>query len=92
MVSTTLGAEGLARNDGEFCALADDPHAFADSIVRILDDPAFASEIAARARQEVETNWDMAVITGRLVERYRALISEKRAGKAESPALQSQVK
>lgn len=86
VVSTTLGAEGLARKDGEFCALADDPGKFAEDVVRMLENPAFASEIAARARLEVETNWDMRVITERLVRKYRALISAKRA--AES--LQSQ--
>lgn len=79
VVSTTLGAEGLARKDGEFCALADDPRAFADSVIRVLEDSTFAQEIAVRARQEVETNWDMAVITARLVEKYRGLILRKRS-------------
>ncbi len=79
VVSTTLGAEGLARKDGEFCALADDPAAFAQNVIRILEDSAFAEEIAARARREVETSWDMAVITDRLVEKYRELILAKRS-------------
>ena len=79
VVSTTLGAEGLARRDGDFCALADEPRVFADSVIRLLEDPAYAAAMAARARQEVETNWDMAVVTARLVEKYRALISAKRA-------------
>ena len=79
VVSTTLGAEGLARKDGEFCALADDPRAFADSVIRVLEDAVFARELAARARREVETNWDMAVITATLVEKYRALIFDKRS-------------
>jgi len=88
VVSTTLGAEGLARKTGEFCALADDPRGFADSVIRVLEDSAFATEIAARARLEVETNWDMPVITTRLVERYRALIFDKRsrAGKDAATA------
>ncbi len=90
VVSTTLGAEGLARRDREFCALADDPRAFADSVIRVLEDSEFASEMACRARREVETNWDMGVITARLVERYRGLISEKRsfAGTPPTPAQQ----
>jgi GT2 family glycosyltransferase/glycosyltransferase involved in cell wall biosynthesis len=79
VVSTTLGAEGLARRDGEFCALADDPRAFAESVIRVLEDPVFAQDLAARARHEVETNWDIAVTTARLVEKYRALIFEKRS-------------
>src|SRR6185312_16617450 len=54
VVSTVLGAEGLARKDGEFCALSDDPRAFANSVVQVLEDEAFASELASRARREVE--------------------------------------
>jgi GT2 family glycosyltransferase/glycosyltransferase involved in cell wall biosynthesis len=79
VVSTTLGAEGLARRDGEFCALADEPRAFADSVIRLLEDPVYAADLAARARKEVESNWDMAVVTARLVEKYRSLIAAKRA-------------
>jgi glycosyltransferase involved in cell wall biosynthesis len=83
VVSTTLGAEGLARRDGDFCALADEPRAFADSVIRLLEDPVQAADLAARARREVETNWDMAVVTSRLVEKYRALIAAKRAQAAK---------
>lgn len=86
VVSTTLGAEGLARNDGEFCVLADDPQGFAEGVIRVLEGPAYAAELAARARQEVETNWDMAVITARLADRYKALIAAKRAASGMSAA------
>ena len=79
VVSTRVGAEGLARKDGEFCALADTPEAFAEHLLALLANPKMASEMAARARQEVESNWDMAVLTRRLVESYRALVQEKRA-------------
>ena len=78
VVSTTLGAEGLARKDGEFCALADDPQTFADRVVHLLNDNDAAAQLAARARAEVEKNWDMAVITEKLVARYSALLVEKR--------------
>ncbi len=84
VVSTTLGAEGLARRDGDFCALADEPRAFADAVIRLLEDPVNAANMAARARQEVETNWDMAVVTARLVEKYRALIADKRSRTAKT--------
>jgi O-antigen biosynthesis protein len=81
VVSTTLGAEGLARNDGEFCVLADEPDAFAERVIRLMEDPAFAASLAANARREVETNWDMAVVTDRLVEKYRSLLRQKRGGR-----------
>ncbi|MFN0168959.1 MAG: glycosyltransferase [Bryobacteraceae bacterium] len=78
VVSTRIGAEGLARNDGEFCRLSDDPREFAERVLELLDDPRVASEMAARARQEVVTHWDMAVLTRRLVESYREAVRQKR--------------
>jgi len=77
VVSTRLGAEGLARQDGEFCWLADQPEAFADDVLRIFDDQPLAAEMAARARAEVVANWDMAAITARLVESYWDAVREK---------------
>lgn len=80
VVSTYLGAEGLARQDGEFCALADDAETFAAHAVALLSNGDEAARMVARARAEVEANWDMAVITRRLVAKYRQLLEEKRAG------------
>ncbi len=78
VVSTHVGAEGLARNDGEFCALADDPAAFAERVAAMFADPGEAASMAARARAEAEANWDMRAVTGRLVAGYRELVREKR--------------
>jgi O-antigen biosynthesis protein len=78
VVSTTVGAEGLALQDGEFCALADTPQAFAGRVAELLENPVQAADMARRARAEVENHWDMARITGRLVEGYRELLREKR--------------
>ena len=80
VVSTVVGAEGLARKDGDVCALADDPARFAERVLELFESPQVAAAMARRARAEVETNWDMAAITARLVESYRALWEEKRAG------------
>ena len=88
VVSTRLGAEGLARNDEEFCALADDAATFAARVVELLTDSDKAARMAVRARREMEANWDMAVITERLVDKYRQLIAAKRtaAGYGAMPA------
>lgn len=81
VVSTTIGAEGLARMDGEFCALADDPAGFASRAVALLQDCQRARDMAARAREEVVRNWDAQVVTSRLVAKYRELIISKRTEK-----------
>jgi GT2 family glycosyltransferase/glycosyltransferase involved in cell wall biosynthesis len=77
-VSTFVGAEGLARKDGEFCFLADSPAEFARKTLWLFDNPEKAAELAARARYEVAANWDMAAITRRLEQSYREVVREKR--------------
>jgi GT2 family glycosyltransferase/glycosyltransferase involved in cell wall biosynthesis len=77
-VSTGIGAEGLARREGEFCRLADSPEWFAQAVLDVFEHPGKAAEMAARARREVELNWDMAAITRRLEESYRELLKQKR--------------
>ena len=86
VVSTRLGAEGLAREDGEFCALADDAPTFAARAVEILLDFERAAHMAARARVEVEANWDARAITVRLVEKYREILAGKRRATSPSAA------
>jgi hypothetical protein len=73
-----VGAEGLATEDGRFCALADSPEAFAARVAGLFTDPAAASDMAGRARTEVETNWAMCSITHNLVDGYRRLLRLKR--------------
>jgi glycosyltransferase involved in cell wall biosynthesis len=78
VVSTRLGAEGLAASDGEVCALADDPAAFARKVIDLLRDPAGAQTMAQRARSFVEQNHDMRVLTARLENSYRRALIGKR--------------
>ena len=63
VVSTRLGAEGLASKDGEICALADDPQDFADRVVDLLHDSAKAAEMATRARAEIVAHRDTKAMT-----------------------------
>ena len=78
VVSTRLGAEGLAGKDGEICSLAADPLEFAQKIVELFDDGEKARELACRARERVVATRDMRVLTERLVESYREVLREKR--------------
>lgn len=83
VVSTVIGAEGLARLDGQECLLSDDPQGFADRVLRLFGDPAAGAEMAGRAREEVETNWDMRVITARLLKSYEKALQRKRGVAAD---------
>ena len=44
--------EGLARVDGEFCALADDAPAFAAKVIELLENCHLAREMATRRQRE----------------------------------------
>jgi O-antigen biosynthesis protein len=71
VVSTRLGAEGLASTDGEICALADDPDEFAAHVVDLLKNHEKAAAMALRAHAEVVAKRDMRAMTEKLVDCYR---------------------
>jgi GT2 family glycosyltransferase/glycosyltransferase involved in cell wall biosynthesis len=79
VVSTRIGAEGLADKDGDVCGLADDPEGFADRVVQAMQNPDEASAMARRARAFVEETRDMRKMTGRLVGCYRDEVRRMRS-------------
>jgi glycosyltransferase involved in cell wall biosynthesis len=79
VVSTIVGAEGFPQTSGDICFLADDPIEFAARTTQLLQDASLGEQMAIRARREVEANWDMPVITKRLVESYKKGLKEKRS-------------
>ncbi len=79
IVSTRLGAEGLATVDGEICALADDAEEFAQRVLKLMENPAEAADMARRARAEVVEKRDMRAMTERLVDCYRREVQRMRS-------------
>jgi polysaccharide biosynthesis protein PslH len=58
VVSTTIGAEGIATRDGENILLADKAEAFAAAVVRLLRDDALAAALRENGRRWVETHYN----------------------------------
>src|SRR5581483_3269969 len=58
VVSTTIGAEGIAAVPGRDLLVADDPASFADAVVHVLTDRALAARLATSARAFVEARHD----------------------------------
>jgi len=50
VVSTALGAEGLEAVPGQHLLVADDPSAFAASVLRVLGEPSLADQLARAGR------------------------------------------
>jgi glycosyltransferase involved in cell wall biosynthesis len=57
VVSTTIGAEGLAVTPGQDIVLADDPASFAQAVVSLLHDDRQRAAIGRAARTLVETHY-----------------------------------
>jgi glycosyltransferase involved in cell wall biosynthesis len=72
VVSTTLGAEGLAVVNGRDALIADEPSSFADSIIRLLEDPDLASSLTRNLKSLVWEKHSVAALAeeGRLVLEY----------------------
>jgi GT2 family glycosyltransferase/glycosyltransferase involved in cell wall biosynthesis len=77
VVSTSLGAEGIAAQSGREFLCADLPDAFADACLHLLEHPADAADLAARARRLVETTYDWMPVGRRLDSIYYQLIRQK---------------
>ena len=62
VISTTLGAEGLAVTPGEDILIADTPEAMADAVVGLQDDSRQGRQLAANARRLVQMKYDWSVV------------------------------
>lgn len=62
VISTTIGAEGLAVRDGEDLLIADAPQAFAKAVIAVLEEKAFAERLGQMARKVVceQFGWNRA--------------------------------
>ncbi len=61
MVSTALGAEGIAVESGKNILLADEPRAFAEATLQLLDHPTQADELGRHGRQLCQSVYDYRV-------------------------------
>ncbi len=74
VVSTTVGCEGLASQDGRNIVIRDDSQGFADGVLELLADTARRREIGTAARRTVETTYAWSTIGERLSSAYLALL------------------
>lgn len=77
VVSTPIGAEGLEVADGRHLLIAEGQADFAAKIELLLQDQGKGCQLAAAARQLMETRYSWAAIAERLEETYRQVLAEK---------------
>jgi len=71
VISTRLGAEGIAAEDRKQILLADTPADMAAAIRSLLTEPGLVSSLRDSARTLVESNYDWRVLGAKLAELYR---------------------
>ena len=73
VVSTTLGAQGLELNHDEHLLLADTPEAFADAMLRYVNDPDLRLKQGAAGRARILEIYTWGALGGRLAERLNQI-------------------
>jgi glycosyltransferase involved in cell wall biosynthesis len=75
IVSTRLGAEGMAVHEGRELLFAEDQEAFIQQIRRLIEDRSFARDLGKRGRAYIETHHSLEVIGAKLEQLYTELQS-----------------
>lgn len=76
IVSTSVGAEGLALRNGEEIFIADEPTDFAEAVNRLLTSAALRRRIGENGRARVERDYDWRRIGAKLQTLYESLIKK----------------
>lgn len=58
IVTTSIGCEGIAVENGRHLLVADSPQEFAQATLRLLEDRAFANTLARNGRELIEKDYD----------------------------------
>jgi glycosyltransferase involved in cell wall biosynthesis len=75
VVSTSVGCEGLAAEDGVNILIRDTPTAFADAVVEVLGNARVARELGARGRETAERLYSWEAIARPMLDTYLTLAS-----------------
>ena len=77
IVSTSVGAEGLALQNGEEIMIADEPNLFAEAVIQLLTDPTLCKRIGQNGRKRVEQDYDWRNIGKKLLEVYEEILNKE---------------
>ena len=75
IVSTSIGAEGIAVRDGENILVADTAENFAQAVVRLLQEPTLGEQLRQNGRRWVEERYDWRRVYTRWDEVYQRLMT-----------------
>ncbi|RIK75069.1 hypothetical protein DCC62_14090 [candidate division KSB1 bacterium] len=68
VVATSLGVEGIALRPEEDALVADTPHAFADAIARLVENPGMRQQLSRNGRRLIEEKYSWELVLTQLNE------------------------
>jgi GT2 family glycosyltransferase len=74
VVTTKIGAEGMALRDGEEALIVDSPREFADAVLRLYDDAALWRRLSDNSRAHVERHFSPRVVGKVVNDSVRSLL------------------
>lgn len=77
IISTSLGAEGINYVDGRDILIANTTEEFYKAIKRCISDEEFCREVGTNARKLIEAEYDIHLITQKLVDFYDSCLQPK---------------
>lgn len=80
LVSSRIGVEGLPVVDGQHALLADDPAAFADAVVSLIENHDRRRAMAAHARDWVQANFSWQTATQKFFDLCQRAVSTTQSG------------
>lgn len=87
VISTTLGAEGIAADQGRELLIANSPSEFADAAGRLLKEPELSRQLVANGRQRVMERYSMAACEQAIDAIFLAPVaSQAETDKEQAPA------
>jgi glycosyltransferase involved in cell wall biosynthesis len=86
VVSTAIGAEGIDAVDGESIMIADEPAAFADAVVRLLQDAGLRAKLAASGHELMLRKYEWSVIGLGLERAYAGAFAARKTARDGRPA------
>jgi len=75
IVTTTIGCEGIAGENGTHYIIVNAPKDFVDAVVRIIGDPDLRNKLGDNASQLIERKYDWKIITQKLDKIYKEILS-----------------
>lgn len=76
VVSTSIGCEGLAAEDGRNILIRDDPESFARAVCAVLEDDGLRRRLGAEGRRTAERLYDWERIGESVLTSYTSLLSQ----------------